>query len=224
MTHFRDLAVVMAERSGVVNLHLAAEISSDASRMTMLYKIAEGPVTTQFYNLTLAKLVDLPPDVLNVAQDVSEKLNETAARRHGNSGALTIAKKRNLILTLREQLYQARNGAYEGESLRKWLKKLQDDFLLQMASIDDELDDAFSNTEQDDIIEDYQDDDSQEGSQNATGLTDDSSSTIFTEQFESYDTAARQTAPSLAGEGSITINSSQEIPETSPVPESIGLF
>ncbi|BCR84481.1 MutS family protein MSH4 [Aspergillus chevalieri] len=224
VTHFRDLAVVMAERSGVVNLHLAAEISSDASKMTMLYKIAEGPVTNQFYGLTLAKLVDLPPDVLDVAQDVSEKLHEIAARRHGNSGAVTIARKRNLILSLREQLYQARNGALEGEALRKWLKKLQDDFLLRMASIDDELDDASSETEQeDDIIEeDDQYDDSQEGNQTETELTDDSSPIISTERPDTHGIATERTDLSLAGEESILMTS-QEIPETSPFPESVEL-
>lgn len=185
VTHFRDLAVVMAERSGVVNLHLAAEISPDASKMTMLYRIAEGPVTDQFYGLALAKLVDLPPDVLGIAQDASEKLSEIAARRHGNSGALTIARKRNLILSLREQLYQARNGVLEGEALRKWLKKLQDDFLIRMASMNDELDDTSNDTEQEyDIAEEDSEEgcqnDNFQGSQTATELTDDSSSTIST--------------------------------------------
>ncbi|KAB8233452.1 P-loop containing nucleoside triphosphate hydrolase protein [Aspergillus alliaceus] len=43
VTHFPDLAVILAERSGVVSLHLAAEVSPDTSKMTMQYKIAEGP-------------------------------------------------------------------------------------------------------------------------------------------------------------------------------------
>lgn len=226
VTHFRDLAVVMAERSGVVNLHLAAEISSDASKMTMLYKIAEGPVTNQFYGLALAKIVDLPPDVLDVAQEVSEKLSELAARRHSNSRALGIARKRNLILSLREQLYQARNGALEGEALRKWLKKLQDDFLLRMASIDEGLvSDASDSEQEDDIIEDddeYGDNSSREESETVTELTDDSS-TINTVQPEPHDTATEQTAHSPAREGSILMTSSQEIPETSPAPESVEL-
>lgn len=139
VTHFYDLAVIMAERSGVVNLHLAAEISPDASKMTMLYKIAEGPITNKFYGLALAKLVDLPPRVLEVAQSVSEKLNQLVQGRHSKSRALIIARKRNLILSLREQLLQARNGTMEGETLRKWLRKLQDDFTLRMATIDEDL-------------------------------------------------------------------------------------
>jgi DNA mismatch repair protein MSH4 len=138
VTHFRDLALILAERSGVVSLHLAAEISADISQMVMLYKIAEGPDTTQFYGLTVAKLVDLPPGVLECAQAVSEKLNKIAQRRHSKSKALMLSRKRNLLLSLREQFLQARNGTLEGDALREWLKKLQDNFVLRMAAIEDE--------------------------------------------------------------------------------------
>ncbi|GFF60312.1 mutS protein homolog 4 [Aspergillus lentulus] len=138
VTHFRDLALILAERSGVVSLHLAAEISPDISRMVMLYKIAEGPDMTQFYGLAVAKLVDLPPGVLECAQAVSEKLNKIAQRRHSKSKALMLSHKRNLLLSLREQLLQARNGTLEGDALWEWLKKLQDNFVLRMAAIEDE--------------------------------------------------------------------------------------
>ncbi|GLA94913.1 mutS protein msh4 [Aspergillus tubingensis] len=137
VTHFRDLALIMGERNGVVSLHLAAEVSPDASKMTMLYKIAEGPDTNQFYGLALAKLVDLPPGVLETAQQVSEKLNQLAKRRHSKSKALAVTRRRNLILSLKEQLLLVRNGTMEGETLRKWLKRLQDDFALSMAAIDE---------------------------------------------------------------------------------------
>ncbi|KAH1323884.1 hypothetical protein KXX38_007353 [Aspergillus fumigatus] len=138
VTHFRDLALILAERNGVVSLHLAAEISPDISQMVMLYKIAEGPDTTQFYGLAVAKLVDLPPGVLERAQTVSEKLNRIAQRRHSRSKALMLSRKRNLLLSLREQLLQARNETLEGDALREWLKELQDNFVLRMAAIEDE--------------------------------------------------------------------------------------
>ncbi|KAE8419444.1 muts domain V-domain-containing protein [Aspergillus pseudocaelatus] len=136
VTHFHDLAVILAERNGVVSLHLAAEISPDTSKMTMYYKIAEGPETNRFYGLALAKLVDLPPGVLEYAQTVSEKMNQIAQRRHSKTRALAVSRKRNLILSLKEQLLQARDGKMEGEALRKWLKRLQDEFALRMAAID----------------------------------------------------------------------------------------
>ncbi|PLB45281.1 putative DNA mismatch repair protein Msh4 [Aspergillus steynii IBT 23096] len=140
VTHFQDLATILAQRSGVISLHLAAEILPDASKMTMLYKIAEGPNTSQFYGLTLAKLVDLSSVVLQTARRVSEQLSKISERRHGSSRALNVARKRNLLLSLREQLLQARSGNFKGEMLRKWLQRLQDDFTLRMAAIDEEDD------------------------------------------------------------------------------------
>lgn len=139
VTHFHDLATIMAERSGVVSLHLASEISPDASKMTMYYKITEGPNKTQLYGLALAKLVDLPPGVLEIAHDVSEELNRLSLRRHSQTKALAIARKRRLILSLREELIHARNGKMEGQTLRRWLKKLQDEFTLQMAAVDEDI-------------------------------------------------------------------------------------
>lgn len=49
-----------------------------------------------------------------------------------------LSRKRNLLLSLREQLLQARNGTLEGDALREWLKELQDNFVLRMAAIEDE--------------------------------------------------------------------------------------
>ncbi|KAL4916075.1 muts domain V-domain-containing protein [Aspergillus aurantiobrunneus] len=139
VTHFHDLATIMAERSGVVSLHLASEISPDASKMTMSYKLTEGPNKTQFYGLTLAKLVDFPPAVLETAHGVSEELNRLSLRRHSHTKALAIARKRKLILSLREELLHARNGSMEGQTLRQWLKRLQDEFTLQMAAAHEDI-------------------------------------------------------------------------------------
>lgn len=175
VTHFHDLTAIMAERNGVVNLHLAAEISQDASKMTMLYKISEGPDTNKFYGLALAKLVDLPPGVLDVAQHVSERLNELAQRRHSKSKSLFIARRRNLILSLREQLLQARNGTMEGEALRKWLKKLQDDFALSMATIADDLTESGDSDVEEEGEEEEEEEDPDAGAQDDESETDRSS-------------------------------------------------
>ncbi|RDW70717.1 MutS family protein MSH4 [Aspergillus mulundensis] len=139
VTHFHDLATIMAERTGVVSLHLASEISPDASKMTMYYKITEGPNKTQFYGLALAKLVELPPAVLEIAHNVSEELNRLSQRRHSQTKALAIARKRKLILSLREELIHARNGNMEGQTLRRFLKRLQDEFALHMAAADEDI-------------------------------------------------------------------------------------
>ncbi|KAL2703443.1 hypothetical protein AAEP93_004514 [Penicillium crustosum] len=139
VTHFHDLAQILAERSGVINLHLAAEIAPDASKMTMQYRIAEGPVPDRRYGLVLAKLADLPPAVLNKARSVSEAMDQLAKRRNSPSRAVAIAQKRKLLLSLREQLLLARDGTMDKASLRAFLIKLQDDFVLRMTAINREM-------------------------------------------------------------------------------------
>ncbi|KAJ5724560.1 hypothetical protein N7493_006288 [Penicillium malachiteum] len=137
-THFHDLARIFSERAGIVNLHLAADITPDAAKMTMLYRIAEGPVPDRRYGITLAKLVDLSPSILDVATSVSEALDGISQRRNSPSRAICIARKRKLLLSLREQLVIAREGIMDDDSLRRWLKRLQDQFLAHMARIDQE--------------------------------------------------------------------------------------
>lgn len=216
VTHFRDLAVVLGERSGVVNLHLAAEISisNNASQMTMLYKIAEGPVTDRFYGLALAKLVDLPPDVLDVAQKVSERLDEIAQQRHSSSKRLGIARKWNLILSLREQLFQARNGTIQGDALRKWLKKLQDDFLLRIAAVDEDFTSDLEGSDDGTTVDDE--------SQTATELTEESCSPTCTrvptaiEELDVHNPSSEPSTPvplsPQAGQRSILVTPARMIP------------
>jgi DNA mismatch repair protein MSH4 len=139
VTHFHDLARILSERNGVINLHLAADITADASKMTMLYQITEGPVPDRRYGLALAQLVDLPPAVLEVANRVSETLDGIAQRRNSSSHVVAIARKRKLLLSLREQLLIARDSIMDNDSLRRWLVKLQNDFVVNMANMDQEV-------------------------------------------------------------------------------------
>ena len=142
VTHFHDLARIFSERSGVVNLHLQADIAPEAAKMTMLYRIAEGPVPDRGYGLALAKLVDLPPGVLQVAGGISEKLNWVAQRRNSSPRAVAISRKRKLLLSLREQLLLARESTMDDESLHRWLKRLQDDFTIRMSDVSRALESA----------------------------------------------------------------------------------
>ena len=134
-THFRDLAKILAERSGVVNFHLSVDMSR-ANRMKMLYKVAQGAVQEEHYGLALARVVNLPPNVLQVAEQVSKKLTSNIERRKKNSRTRALARRRKLILSLREQLLQAYEGNMNGMVLVTWLKKLQDEFVNRMAAID----------------------------------------------------------------------------------------
>lgn len=133
-THFRDLAKIFEERSGVMNLHLSVEASENS--LNMLYKIAEGAVEESNYGLFLARAVPLPEEVLEIAADVAKKLNDNIHRRKQASTAVVKQKRRKLILSLKEHLLQARNGTMRGPALRAWLQELQKEFVVRMTALD----------------------------------------------------------------------------------------
>ena len=137
VTHFRDLARFLAERPGVVNLHLSVELEHD--RMMMLYKIEGGYVQEEHYGIALAKVIDLPPQVIQVAENVSRTLRANDNRQRKTSVILIQARKKKLVLGLKEQLMQAKEGNMQGEVLRRWLKKLQDEFVRRLGALEDEL-------------------------------------------------------------------------------------
>ena len=137
-THFRDLAKILAERNGVVNLHLAVEMG-EADNMTMLYKISNGCVTEEHYGIALAKVVGIPPRVIQVAEEVSSTLARNMEKRKKSSRTIALARRRKLVLSLREQLIQAKEGNMQGKVLGSWMKKLQDEFVIRMSAIDVEV-------------------------------------------------------------------------------------
>ncbi|MCJ1474638.1 MutS protein msh4 [Lambiella insularis] len=138
VTHFRDLAKFLAERPGVVNLHLAVDMT-DADRMMMLYKIASGYVQEEHYGIALAKVVSLPPEVIKVAERVSLTLRANSEQKRKQSKIIVEAKRKRLFLGLREQLQHAKEGNMQGDVLRSWLKKLQDEFVNRMYALDQQL-------------------------------------------------------------------------------------
>ncbi|OQV08984.1 Mut domain-containing protein isoform 2 [Cladophialophora immunda] len=144
VTHFRDLPRILADRAGVANLHLSAEISDDYSKMTMRYKIADGYEEERFYGLALARAIGLPGDVVDTATRVSEALHERNEARKRNPRATAVARRRKLILNVKEQLGQARETAVRGEgraeALRGWLRRLQLEFTVRMRAIDADAD------------------------------------------------------------------------------------
>ncbi|KAK5012940.1 hypothetical protein LTR60_004121, partial [Cryomyces antarcticus] len=133
----------MAERNGVINLHLAVD-TTDGEAMTMLYKIAEGAVTEEHYGLALAKVVPLPAQVLEHATLVATKLEQQVKRKKKTSLAIIHSRRRKLILNLKEHLVQAQNGSMEGDVLRSWLNELQKEFVIRMTAIDTEAREAES--------------------------------------------------------------------------------
>lgn len=148
VTHFRDLPRILEERAGVVNLHLAVDIAPDASKMKMLYKISDGYEQEKFYGILLARVVDLPGSVIRVATEISNTLHERNEARKSDKALLSIARRRKLILSLREQLIQAKNGILEGDALRQWLKRLQTELIVRMAAINAEAAQATKGVEE----------------------------------------------------------------------------
>ncbi|THY06932.1 hypothetical protein D6D01_09839 [Aureobasidium pullulans] len=140
-THFRDLAKILAERNGVVNKHLAVDMS-EADTMAMLYRLTDGVVSEQHYGLQMAKVMPLPPDVIEYATKVAEKLQRQVERRKRASKGVILSRKRKLILGLKEELMHAYTGAMEGPVLQSWLKELQREFAVRMKAIDKEADEA----------------------------------------------------------------------------------
>ncbi|KAI9693834.1 MAG: MutS protein msh4 [Bathelium mastoideum] len=147
-THFRDLARILEERAGVINLHLQAEMTRE-NEMTMLYKLAQGPVEEQHYGLNMARLMPLPPSVIEYAEKVAVHLQEQVRKRKRTSTAVLRERRRKLILNLKEHLLQAQSGQMEGQVLADWLRELQKEFVIRMTRIGREAQEALAAEETD---------------------------------------------------------------------------
>ncbi|KAJ4380241.1 MutS protein msh4 [Didymella sp. IMI 355093] len=148
-THFKDLATIMHERSGVQTLHLAVNMENEQS-MTMLYKIAQGAVQELHYGLMLARVVPLPLGLVDHAAVVAHKLERHMLRKKKTSGIVLKEKRRKLILNLKEHLVQAHNGILEGEVLTAWLKELQKEFVNRMTALEAEAASVSQETDDED--------------------------------------------------------------------------
>jgi DNA mismatch repair protein MSH4 len=154
-THFKDLATIMHERAGVLNLHLAVDMPNEQS-MTMLYRIAQGVIQESHYGLALARVVPLPPGLVDHAAAVTKKLERHRLRKKKTSGIVLKEKRRKLILNLKEHLMQAHTGVLEGEVLSAWLSELQKEFVNRMTAL--EVEAASMSQQTDDEDEDMDED------------------------------------------------------------------
>ena len=136
-THFRDLAKIMAERNGVENLHLAVDMRED-NKMEMLYLIKSGSSKERHYGLKLARVLPLPPDVIEHAEHVTATLEQQTKEKNKHSLGIVTARRRKVLLNLKEHLVQAKNGNMNEETLREWLKELQKEFVVRMTALDEE--------------------------------------------------------------------------------------
>jgi DNA mismatch repair protein MSH4 len=117
---------------------------SEDNTMTMLYRVGEGFVKEEHYGLALARVVDLPPQILEVAEKVSKALDAQAAAKKKSSKAFALARRRKLVLGLKETLKQAESGPMEGKPLLSWLRRLQDEFVRRMDQIENDVESSDS--------------------------------------------------------------------------------
>lgn len=110
-THFNELSTTLSRKPSVVNLHLSVQKSRPSESnfgMTFQYKIVDGaPDNMSHYGLELARLADLPSDVLTEAKRVSSNLSALHARSEKDSESSQITTRRKALLRLRTQLKQA---------------------------------------------------------------------------------------------------------------------
>ena len=138
VTHFEDLASVLKERPGVLNLHLSAELGD--VRMKMLYRVVSGPVQDQHYGVLLAKVVGLPREVIDIAEEVSDDVIRNKEVPDTSELVLT-ARKRKLLLGMCQHLKQLQERGLEGRQLGQYLVDLRKEFVTRMSQLDEEEDD-----------------------------------------------------------------------------------
>ncbi|KAI0135347.1 muts domain V-domain-containing protein [Daldinia grandis] len=138
-THFQQLAKVLGNRPGVLNLHLATEIyETDGGnpKMTMLYKITSGKIQEEHYGLNLARAIGFPERFIEVAEDVSKTLAEIIERKKQNSQSRKLLQRRKLILNLHDTLLQLQDSDLDDAALGSYLKQLQIEFVSRMDGIE----------------------------------------------------------------------------------------
>lgn len=138
-THFIDLTKVLADRPGVLNLHLAATSSTTAEgipHITMLYKATSGAIRgEEHYGINLARAVGLPQKFIDKAEEVAEDLRKTREASKLSSESSRLVARRKLILNLQDALRQAKESGSE-EALPGYLTRLQEEFVARMEEVD----------------------------------------------------------------------------------------
>ncbi|EFQ33884.1 MutS domain V [Colletotrichum graminicola M1.001] len=140
-THFTELADVLANHPGVLNLHLATQISTTADnvpKMTMLYKVESGKTNDSMYGITLAKAMPFPKRFLEVAEQVAVSLRQRREKKKLGSETRKILNRRKLILNLHDHLKQVSNSELDEPAMKSYLIRLREEFILRMDAIENE--------------------------------------------------------------------------------------
>ena len=134
-----DVAKVLHDRPGVLNLHLATEMTgrdTEVPTMTMLYKIGAGAVGERHYGLNLARAIGFPQQFMEIAERVTVTLEEQAERRKAESQSRKLLNRRKLVLELHETLKRLRDSGMDDNALGSYMRRLQAEFIARMDEID----------------------------------------------------------------------------------------
>ncbi|KAJ1301008.1 hypothetical protein OPQ81_003431 [Rhizoctonia solani] len=140
-THFHQLTYTLSKYPTVVNLHLAVEKSTRADQSTFRLRfrhlLVDGASDAiDHYGLELARLADLPPEVLAEARKVSTKLKAQDDAQRAASEGNAIAARRKIILRIGVQLEQVLgHSTLEDRDLLKYLEGIQTETIIALRDL-----------------------------------------------------------------------------------------
>ncbi|KNB07584.1 hypothetical protein FOXG_08704 [Fusarium oxysporum f. sp. lycopersici 4287] len=138
-THYIDLTKVLADRPGILNLHLAATTSTTEDglpHITMLYKATSGATRgEEHYGINLARAIGLPQSFIDKAEEVAKDIRRRRETTKRSSESTRLVARRKLILNLQNALRRAKDSGSK-EALPGYLQLLQEDFVARMEEVD----------------------------------------------------------------------------------------
>lgn len=138
-THYIDLTKVLADRPGILNLHLAATTSTTEDglpHITMLYKATSGATRgEEHYGINLARAIGLPQSFIDKAEEVAKDIRRRRETTKRSSESTRLVARRKLILNLQDALRRAKDSGSK-EALPGYLQLLQEDFVARMEEVD----------------------------------------------------------------------------------------
>ncbi|ETS04648.1 hypothetical protein M419DRAFT_73388 [Trichoderma reesei RUT C-30] len=139
-THFVELARILADYPGVLNLHLASDTSvgeGGIPQLTMLYNATAGIVNDEHhYGIALARAIGMPDSFIKFAEHVADDLRKRRESSRQSSEYYKEKQRDKLVQNLYEALEEAKKSL-NGEALPGYLKRLEEEFNLRLQEIDE---------------------------------------------------------------------------------------
>ena len=137
-THFADLARVLGDRPGVLNLHLQStcSVSEDGKpQLHMLHKVGKSALEGELhYGIQLARSMGLPPAFIDRAEEISREIRRKREANWQTRASQSVIARRKLVLNLYDALQQAMEVGTD-EALPGYLRRLQEQFVQRMEEV-----------------------------------------------------------------------------------------